>query len=212
MAQMTSLVLLALAVSLDSFSVGFTYGLRKMKIPIKSIFIIACCSGSALFISALFGKIISSTLSPDVAETVGGAILMLIGIWVIFQFLRSKQSNEEEQHEEKILVKFEIKSIGLVVQILKKPMSADFDRSGTITGVEAFMLGAALSLDATGAGIGSAMLGISPVFLAVTVAVMSSLFLIVGLFLGTYFSNSKWVQTFSFIPGLLLICIGLWKI
>ena len=37
-------ILLALAVSLDSFSVGFTYGLRKMRIPFKSIMIIACCS------------------------------------------------------------------------------------------------------------------------------------------------------------------------
>ena len=32
-----SLLILAFAVSLDSFSVGLTYGLRKVKIPLKSI-------------------------------------------------------------------------------------------------------------------------------------------------------------------------------
>lgn len=211
MAQVISLILLALAVSLDSCTVGFTYGLRKVKIPFKSVFIIACCSGAALFISAFLGNLISSALSPDLAETIGGAILIGIGIWAVLQLLRSKQFNDEEQ-QEKMLVKFEIKSIGLVIQILKKPMSADFDRSGTITGVEAFMLGAALSLDATGAGFGSAMLGISPIFLAISVAIMSSLFLIVGLLLGAYFSNSQWIKKFSYIPGLILICIGLWKI
>lgn len=31
-----SILLLAAAVSLDSFSVGFTYGLKEMKIPLKS--------------------------------------------------------------------------------------------------------------------------------------------------------------------------------
>ena len=36
-----SFLLLAFAVSLDSFSVGFTYGLRKLKIPFKAILIIA---------------------------------------------------------------------------------------------------------------------------------------------------------------------------
>ena len=52
-----SLVLLALAVSLDSFSVGFTYGLRKMRIPFKSILIIACCSAVTLMIAMLIGHL-----------------------------------------------------------------------------------------------------------------------------------------------------------
>ncbi|WP_372636321.1 manganese efflux pump, partial [Cohnella sp.] len=46
-----SLLLLALAVSLDGFGVGVTYGLRGIRVPWVSIAIIAACSGLMLFIS-----------------------------------------------------------------------------------------------------------------------------------------------------------------
>ncbi|MEH7122763.1 sporulation membrane protein YtaF [Bacillus sp. JJ1532] len=206
-----SLFLLAFAVSLDSFSVGLTYGLRKMSIPLKSIGIIACCSAIALVIAMTIGRFIIGFFSPAFAESVGGIILICLGVWVLIQFFRSGKSKDALPHE-KTIVNFEIKSLGVVIQILQKPMSADFDKSGTITGIEALMLGLALSLDAFGAGIGAAMLGFSPYYLALTVAVMSSLFVYMGLKVGSVFSKSDWVQKFSFIPGILLILIGIWKI
>ncbi|MDI5788515.1 hypothetical protein PO124_09275 [Bacillus licheniformis] len=52
-----------------------------------------------------------------------------------------------------------MKSLGIVIHILRKPTSADIDKSGIITGIEAFLLGFALSIDAFGAGIGAAALG-----------------------------------------------------
>lgn len=211
MAQMISLLILAFAVSLDSFSVGFTYGLRKMKIPLKSILIIASCSAVSLLFASLIGQILEGILSSKVTEQVGGIILILLGAWVLYQFFRPEK-NKELVTIEKTIVNFEIKSLGIVINILRKPMSADFDLSGTITGIEAFMLGLALSLDAFGAGIGAAMLGFSPLYLAFAVAVMSSVFVWMGLRSGSFFSKSDWVQKFTFIPGVLLIIIGVWKI
>ena len=111
-----------------------------------------------------------------------------------------------------MIINLEIKSLGLVIHILKKPMSADFDKSGTITGVEAIMLGLALSLDAFGAGIGAVMLGFSPGYLALAVALLSSLLVFLGIKLGSYLSQITWLQRFSFLPGILLIIIGVWKI
>jgi putative sporulation protein YtaF len=109
-------------------------------------------------------------------------------------------------------VNFEIKSLGLVINILKKPMVADFDQSGSITGIEAFMLGVALSLDAFGAGIGAVMLGFSPLALAFAVAVMSSLLVFCGMKIGAILYRNSIIQKFTFIPGLLLIFIGIWKL
>lgn len=205
-----SLILLALAVSLDSFSVGFTYGLRKMRIPFKSIIVIASCSAITLIGAMALGQIIEAFLSPVMAEKIGGIVLVLLGGWILYQFFRPEKSKDTLPHE-KIIVNFEIKSLGIVINILKKPMSADFDKSGTITGIEAFMLGLALSLDAFGAGIGAAMLGFSPIALAVTVALMSSLFVSLGMKMGVLLSKNTILQRFSFIPGLLLIFIGIWK-
>jgi putative sporulation protein YtaF len=214
MAHLLSLALLALAVSLDSFSVGFTYGLRKMQIPFKSIIIIACCSAATLMIAMFLGHVIGQFLTPVFSEKIGGIILIALGGWVIYQFFHSEKEKEKQKDElphEKVIVNFEIKSLGIVINILRKPMEADFDKSGTITGVEAFMLGLALSLDSFGAGIGAAMLGFSPYLLAVSVALLSSGLVFLGIRLGSAVSQKSWLQRFTFLPGIVLIIIGLWK-
>ena len=205
-----TLLILALAVSIDSFSVGFTYGLRKMRIPFKSIMIIAGCSAVTLMIAMFIGHLIGQFLSPALAEKIGGIILIVLGGWIIYQFFRPDKEKDVLLHE-KIIVNLEIKSLGLVIHILRKPMSADFDKSGTITGLEAFMLGMALSLDAFGAGIGAVMLGFSPVYMALSVAVLSSLLVFLGMRIGTLLAKISWLQKISFLPGILLIMIGLWK-
>ncbi|OLS41452.1 sporulation membrane protein YtaF [Bacillus sp. MRMR6] len=211
MFHLFSILLLAFALSLDSFSVGFTYGLRRMVLPIKSVLIIATCSAFSLIIAVSIGHALEQVFSPSVTKSLGGFILIGLGVWVLYQFFRPEKEKEKVKHE-KTIVNFEIRSLGIAINILKKPMSADFDQSGTITGIEAFMLGFALSLDAFGAGIGAAMLGFSPYYLAISVAVMSSLFLILGIKCGRFFHRIDYVQKFTFLPGILLIIIGILKI
>ena len=47
--------------------------------------------------------------------------------------------------------------------------------------------------------------------MAILVAIMSSLFLFIGMKLGTVLSNMKWLQKFTFLPGVLLIIIEFGK-
>lgn len=211
MVQILSLLFLAFAVSLDSFSVGFTYGLRKMEMPFKSALIIAGCSAISLMIAVSIGHGLQRIFSPKITAALGGIILIALGAWVIYQFFMPEK-NKEQQSVEKTIVNFEIRSLGLVINILKRPLSADFDQSGTITGIEALMLGLALSLDAFGAGVGAAMLGYSPIYLAISVAVMSSLFVFMGIKIGSFFSKCEWIQKLTFLPGVMLIFIGIWKL
>ncbi|MFS0646771.1 sporulation membrane protein YtaF [Siminovitchia sp. 179-K 8D1 HS] len=202
-----SLLLLAVAISLDGLGTGFAYGLRKMGIPFKSIIIIALCTAFSLGCAMLFGQFIQSFLSPLAANRLGGIILIIIGSWIIFQFFRSEQAGAHDKFE----FNWEIKSIGIVIHILKKPTRADFDSSGTITGMEAIMLGAALSLDAFGVGIGAAMLGFHPLLLSGAAALSGVLFLNAGIALGKFFSHMKAMQKMTFFPGILLILIGILK-
>lgn len=206
-----SLILVAFAVSLDSFSVGLTYGLRKLKIPFKSILIIACCSAFTLTLAMFVGKMITHLFSPATLDTIGGIIFVLLGMWILYQFFRPEEE-ETAKLEEKIIFKVEIKSIGLVINILKKPTTADLDKSGSITGVEALILGIALSLDAFGAGIAAALLGYSPVILAIAVAAMSFIFLTLGIQIGKWFSKLAWMRMFSFVPGVVLILMGILRL
>ena len=46
-----SLILLAFTLSLDSCSVGLTYGLRSVRIPLRSIIIIGMCSAAVMLVS-----------------------------------------------------------------------------------------------------------------------------------------------------------------
>nr|WP_269746710.1 sporulation membrane protein YtaF [Pontibacillus chungwhensis] len=210
MAPFTTLILLAFAVSLDSFTVGFTYGLRKMGLSLRAIGVIAMVSAVSFFLSMMIGNMIAHFLSPHITEMFGGGILIAIGIWVLYQFFRTEKPTETKDPSS-YLFNLEIKSLGIVIQILRKPMSADIDQSGSINGIEAFLLGIALSLDALGAGIGAAMFGFSPLTTALLIAFMSSFFLWIGLKSGYWLSYFKWIQRLTFLPGLLLIVIGMLK-
>jgi putative sporulation protein YtaF len=201
-----SLFLLALAVSVDGFTVGFTYGMRKVSIPIRSLLVISGCSFITFLAAMGIGKIMNHLFSPAFAKMIGGTLLIMIGAWIILQFFLKK-----EEKEEKLLINVEIRSLGIVIHILRKPMIADFDGSGTITGVEAVFLGLALSLDAFGAGVSAALLNYSLLPTASLVALLSFCFLLSGLKAGNVFAKYAWLQKYSFLPGILLILIGIFK-
>ncbi|HET7579402.1 MAG TPA: sporulation membrane protein YtaF [Bacillales bacterium] len=203
-----SLIFISLALSLDSFNVGTTYGLRKIHIPLLSVLIIAGCSGFMLFISMGFGQFLTHFVSPQAAKVTGGLILVCIGLWALLQFFRSSREKPDSTAE-RFLLNVEIKKLGIVIQILRKPTVADVDRSGTISGAEALLLGAALSLDSFGAGIGAALMDYPLFWMAFTVAVMSGCCLAGGKRFGFLFADTQWLQKASFIPGLLLILIGI---
>ncbi|HET7658140.1 MAG TPA: sporulation membrane protein YtaF [Bacillales bacterium] len=205
-----SMIFIAFALSLDSFNVGTTYGMRKMHIPATSILIIACCSGLVLFASMGFGHLLSHLISPHWAKVIGGLILVILGLWALIQFLFSKQKNTEPREEE-FLLNVEFKKLGIVIQVLRKPMTADLDHSGTISKMEAILLGTALSLDAFGAGIGAALVNYPSFWMSLTVSIMSGLCLAGGKQFGNFFTNAKWMKNASLFSGLLLILIGIWK-
>lgn len=220
MIQFASLLVLAFAVSLDSFGVGITYGMRKVMIPIRSILIIAFCSGFMIIIAMGIGQGINYFLSPRFAEMLGGGILISIGAWALYNIARTKESLQPVKKREEIIVKdkdqkrvwtLEIKKVGIVIQILRTPMVADIDRSGTISGIEAFVLGVALALDAFGAGIGAALIGYSPWYTAILIATMSSFFVFLGMKFGSIFSHASWMAKVSYLPGIILISFGVIK-
>jgi putative sporulation protein YtaF len=214
--QFLSLLALALAVSLDGFGVGVSYGLRKIRIPIASIIMITSCSAIVILLAMFLGQWISHFIGIRVEKLIGAWILIGVGSWAIFNLSRNKETNvtphpHMDQGVKKVL-KIEIKMLGLVIQILKTPTAADVDRSGSISIGEAALLGFALSLDAFGAGIGAALMGYPPLTTALLVSVFSTVLILVGLRLGFYYSGVAWIKRLSFLPGVILILIGISRI
>jgi putative sporulation protein YtaF len=220
-----SLLLLALAVSLDGFGVGVTYGLRKIKIPLLSIFIIAVCSGLIIFGSMQIGSWLLTYLNPIHAKIMGSIILIGIGLWAIYQIMNQKDEDvkhvseapdaDKETKEKtslKPIIHIEIKKLDIVIEILRTPSKADMDHSGIISASEAAILGIALSLDAFGAGIGAGLIGFSPWLTAIVISLSCGLFLFAGLRVGFIFSENHWVRRLSVIPGFILIAMGIFKL
>ncbi|MRG87669.1 sporulation membrane protein YtaF [Salinibacillus xinjiangensis] len=213
MVEWLTLFLLSFAVSLDSFTAGFTFGLRKITIPIKSLISIGCVTAIVFLVAMLIGERLAAIFSPHIADLIGGVLFIGIGLWVVYQFVRDHRKNSETASDTNAFIfKWEIKSLGIVIQILKNPNRADMDSSGDIKGIEAIILGTALSLDAFGAGIGAAIFGFTPILTAAFTATMSSLFLFIGTKSGYFLSRWKWIDKIAFVPGLILIMLGVLKI
>lgn len=95
LASIASLLLLAFAVSLDGFGVGITYGIRHIRIPPRSVWIISCCSGLVILLAMLVGKLLVRWVPPHAASMVGAAILIGIGFWALIQFARGRDTEPE---------------------------------------------------------------------------------------------------------------------
>ncbi|MBJ6363775.1 MntP/YtaF family protein [Paenibacillus sp. GCM10012307] len=110
------------------------------------------------------------------------------------------------------VLQLELRRLGLVIQILRSPQAADVDRSGIISPSEAILLGCALSFDAFGAGLGAALLGFPPLLTALLIAFSSGMFLYLGIRIGFKFSYSSRMKALSFLPGVMLIVMGCFKL
>jgi putative sporulation protein YtaF len=228
MLPVVSLLILAFAVSLDGFSVGVMYGLRKIRLPLLSIAIISCCSGLIIYLSMQIGVLISGFVAPHYAKGIGGLILISIGIWAVYQVMTEKHDRIQPEQADmcqpastssmapsqsgKEIVYIELKRLGLVIQILRTPSIADVDRSGNISSYEAVLLGVALSLDAFGAGIGAALIGFTPWLTSSVIALASGVFLASGLRIGYKYSDLSWIRRLSVFPGFVLITMGIMKL
>ncbi|ADL08350.1 sporulation membrane protein YtaF [Thermosediminibacter oceani] len=215
MPELLSSFLLAVAVSVDSFSAGIAYGMRKIKIPVLSQLIIAFSTSVALSLAMAGGKLLEKFISPHLTEYAGSFILFLLGVSSLRETLARRDLPEDRQNPRpRMIATFKIKPLGLVVKILKEPVVADLNISGTIETREAFLLGTALALDAFGAGLGAGAAGFKVLPTITLVTFMGFIFMMIGLHLGfKRFQGQK--SYFSFIPGGLFIFLAvarvLWK-
>ena len=169
--ELLAVFMFALAVSADGFMVGVAYGVRNIKMPFLSMTIIFTASFVAVTTAMIFGKGLTYFFNPAMASHLGAIVLIIIGIYYLLQAGWQRLCNKEVGAGDS-LVSLNLKSMGVIVQILKEPSSADFDSSGEISPREAFSLGSALAVDAFGAGIGLAMTGFNILLTATSVGVL----------------------------------------
>ena len=212
-------LILTISSSIDSLGIGITYGIRKTTISFIAKMILFAIAFIVSVISIWIGGTLKDIFSPNIIGYIGSFILILIGIFIFLQSIKNKnisdkninKSLREELNEQQKIYSFFIKCLGITVQILKNPISSDFDKSNTIDAKEAVFLGLALSLDSFGVGMSFGMIENFTFYFPLFISLFQLFFLNFGNLLGKKLSNfSRIPENFwSIISGILLIIIGL---
>lgn len=221
-----SSILLAISSNIDNLGVGIVFGLRKMRIPLAANLLIALITGLGTFIAMKAGEYVLSIIPPFWANLIGSGIMVLAGCWVMLQswakpneFPAQRQETEQDslhqehsvKNESRALVSWHIKSLGLLIHILKEPTVVDQDYSDTVDLKEAILLGLALSLNNLAGGIGGGMAGLDSRLTALLATLISIIFIFTGTKMG-HNLFSKWIGAKAAqIAGLMLIAIGIFE-
>jgi len=214
--NLITLFLLAAALSLDSLTVGLLYGVRGIRLSLAAMLIVSVATGVLLLIAMGGGHALTTVLPPAAAERLGALILTGVGAWVTYQTWRSHRRNGEPAlppapaGAQSRVWRLRLGSVGIVVEILREPSSADLDRSGHIGPLEAIFLGVALALDSVAAGLGAAMSGFSPYTLPPAAAAGSFLLMHLGSRAARYLP-CRLQGSWEMLHGLVLMVLGVYR-
>ena len=189
------LFFLLLAISIDSFIISYTYGLKGVHLSILQRVKVAATVGIIFYISMKFGTWLQLYLSLKLTEILGALLLILIGVSFIISALQPAKNS-----------KFPLFSI------LKKPLKGDRDNSGIINGTEPLIIGLALSLDSIGTGISISLLGAQPLVTSFSLLLMNIIILSAGVEVGKHFRKWKKMNRLTILPGCLLVLFGVIKL
>ncbi|MGI5891848.1 MAG: hypothetical protein ACOX7H_03810 [Bacillota bacterium] len=225
----------ALAISMDSFLVGISYGIKNIILPGRSIIIVTAFSGVLLLLFMLAGDFIAAYLSPSHISVIAASLLAALGIWKIVEAYREQLDEDAErkrikneklaqQAKNPLLFYLRVPFLPYAIQVLHEPERAAkrISNGHTVEKVEnagAWALGMAMAFDAVGGGFAASLAGL-PIVLTVVVSlfIMGAL-LVFALLIGRKFrrllvNNKKSLmeKVFNYLPGILIICLAVWKI
>lgn len=195
-----SLVLIAIAVSIDGFWGGFAFGLRKIKIPFSSLLIISSWSVLCTMIAMMIGHYLKFVIPIGMAKYIGAVLLLMLAFYTL-------KEGYEHRKEQKGTVKPKI-NLHDLVKILQNPLLADYDNQNDIKPMEGTLFGLAVAMDASIAAFTIALIGMNPF----TTPFMFGLSHVVMIGSGNILSRTKMVagigERFSLVPGFILLILA----
>lgn len=198
-------LLLGFAVSIDGFIAGIAYGLKNISIPITSLLIVCIttifCTIAAMVSASVLGTLINTTL----ATLLGASVLILIGLFSLFQeYLTKDYVTSEGEDSPKLTF-----SIGrLVINIMANPESADVDQSQMINPSEALFLGLALGVDNMVATFAAALMEPLPSYTPLIMGLIQIMVISAGIYTSKRFISDRLKRSFPYLPGVILIILG----
>lgn len=199
-----SLILIAIAVSLDGFWGGFAFGLRKIKIPLNSLLIISSWSVVCTMLAMLVGHYLKFFIPIEMAKYIGGILLLLLALYTL------KEGNAHRK-EEKGSVQPRL-NLHDLVKILQNPLLADYDNEDDIKPMEGTMFGLAVAMDASIAAFTIALIGVNPFTTPFLFGISHVILIGSGNIIARISIVSSLGKRFSLFPGFILLILAVLRL
>lgn len=207
---MVSFLLFAFAISLDALGAGFTYGLKKITFPFRSLLCFGTAAIGCAFLAVYLGNILGFLLPLWLGNLLSSLLLLILGVRMLLSSLKEIKGSDDITQDTKPLVWH---LFGLTITIVANPSKSDLNRSNTIDMGEALLLGIALSIDTFGVGISYGLTGTLWRF-PLIVGGFHILLLLLGKLLGRQCRKrfEKAEKVLSFLPGIILIMFAIYHL
>ncbi len=198
-------LILSLTLSIDSFAVSFSYGSSRIRIPLRSAFVLngICCA--ILGISLFFGTLLKPFMPPEAGAVICFAILFLIGLAKLLDNITKTLIRHHSNLTKRI--QFSLFNFGFILDIYANPETADADRSKSISPAESCSLAVALSFDGMAVGLGAALGNIHIPILLLSSFVLNGAAILSGVWLGEHLAR-KMRFDLSWLSGAILIVLA----
>ncbi|TWH46653.1 manganese efflux pump [Sporomusa sp. KB1] len=205
-------LLLGLAVSIDGFVAGIAYGLKNICMPFTSLSIVGVVAGICTAIAMVMAYLVGQFINTDVAIAMGALLLIMLGLWSLFQQYITKDIASYEMAGEITARKLTFSLGRLVISIMAKPETADVDKLGIISPLEAVFLGFAVGADAMVGTFAAALMGPLPFYTPLAIGVIHMLCIATGFYSSQKLISERMKKRFPYLPGALLILLGILRL
>lgn len=195
---LVSAFLLSLSSCLDNIVVGIAYGMKKTRINFIYNLLIAIITSCGTLISMLSGRLIATVIPVSVAQGLGAAMIILIGIYFILEYFIKRNRYDSSSPDELEIIKSE--------NCCEKKQSC-CEKSISLR--ETIMLAFALTINNLGIGISASLAGVSIVATVLLTFVISILTIILGISMGYNVIGRLFGKFASLVSGILMIILGI---
>lgn len=185
-----SILILALTLSADDFSVGVAYGLFKTRLPFKSLMIMVLGSATSTYGIMLVGKFIFTAMPDYVTAWISAIILGVVGCKMLYNGWKQKDDYSK---------------------LLKNPpFSSNIQRK--VGFFENYVVGFGLGVDDFAQALGLAVAGFPIVLTVCLLELAEVIALLGGNFLALKGFSKKINGKISMIPGIVLLAVALYQV
>lgn len=188
--MLTMALVVAVSSNLDNIAIGTSIGFRKVALRLRDNAVVATVTTLGTIISAAAGAALTEVIPDAVESALGGAIMLLVGIWIVYQeTVKEKPAPDAE------------------VNGSASARGQDRSSGSPISRSELLILSLGLTLNNIPNGVGAGILHIDIWLLGSSNFLTSLLTLGVGVHVGH--RGVHWVGRYAgYLAGLLLAALG----